>query len=851
MIHRRPPPTPDRIARLRSAFESTPRPPVTVVVELMQAQFDSGDRPGAIETHRRFSQLDPRTAQADSRVRGAFDRVLWSVPKTPPGNLPTPRNRLVGRHAELAEIDDALTACRFVSLIGAGGIGKTRLALELAQRVLPAYPEGAWWVDLTAARGIDDLCAAVCAVLALEPPSDTLAGVAQRLRDRRLLLVLDRCDALAEAADELGRLLRSTCPGVNVLATTQRAMPSSRAVPVAPLPVPRAGEAHRAAAFGSDAARLFVERAVDADASFALTEANAAAVVDICRLTDGSPFAIENAAAYLSYGDIADLVKRIRDHRADDVQNAAQRSVDWVYGLLAAPETGLLRCASIFPDDFTIDDATAVFGNDAREALAVLVRAALVVPARAPGELTRYRLLDTTRVYAYDRLVGSGEADRVRTRLMAWLVEIAGSWPSLAAVREHVLLALEIGNAFAQHREAALELCGRIESKIATLGSHAKLLSRVRTLVDTARGEGNHSARFAAALGTYARLANYLADPAHAVALHQERIALVRESGDAAALALALASGLPALLNARRFDDARDAGEETLALGRAMDDAQVCADALRGLSALHYYEGDFDGALRCCDEFMALPQERIAKSTIGRMLVGYFANLQKVGNFARGRAMLERALEIARETGDHGLATHCEMSLGFCLLHEGLIVEAHAALQRAVGLSQHGSNAMSQLDALEELAAATIRRDQLEGVAQLLGYVDAQLERQRLALNPYVSGRPERLRAVVKAQLGENAYARAHAAGELLTLAEALERASHLRCGETTLEEADRFALLSPREREVARMVTRGASNREIAEALVVSVRTVDAHVAAILRKLEVARREQIATQIR
>jgi predicted ATPase/DNA-binding CsgD family transcriptional regulator len=835
-----------RITSLREAFERSAKPTAAVAIALLEGQLAAGDRPGAIETYRRFRQIDPHAAGSDVRLRTAYERALWSAPQALPTNVPAAKHRLLGRDAELAAALRALDSERLVVLLGPGGIGKTRLAIELAQRMLSGHRDGVWWIDLTAARSVQDVCAAASRALSRREPAYSFEQLVLELRDRCCVLVLDCCDAVAELAGELGVRLRDGCRGVGVLATSQRPLRHVPVIDIPPLSLPQAGATSRMAALSSDAVRLFVERAVEANPGFVLTDDNAADVAEVCRFACGSAFAIEGAAAYVAHLDVHQLVERLRELRPHSVLLAAQRSVEWAYGMLPAPEAALLRRASILAAGWSIDAADAVFGDDAGAALANLVRASLVVAGEQRNGLTRYRLLDATRSYAHERLQREGELEATRTRWLEWLLRVVRTSESLTPFAEQIAPALEIGCESREQRTRALHLCAALELKLATLESPFEMLSRVAGLVELVRREEEPSDAFIDALGTYARLGNFFGDHELGRKLHRERIALARQQGNRALLARALAGALPALLNAGLHDEARAVGTEALEVARAAGEIQICADALRGLSGLAHFEGKIDEALRYCDEFMALLQHRISKGTIGRMLIGYFANAQKLGDFARGRAALERALALAHEIGDYGMAAHCEMSLGFCALHDRRIAEAHEALQRAVALSQHGSNTMTQLDALEELAAASIRNDQLDGVASVLGYVDACRMRLHLRLNPYVAGRSERLRRVAHAMLGGSAYARAHAAGERFTLNEALAAASRLRCGAATLEESDRFSRLSRREREVAVLVARGKKNREIAQELGLSVRTVDAHVASILDKLGIERREEI-----
>lgn len=818
----------------------------------------SGDRAGAIEAYWRFATLHPHVAQSNSSLRQAYERALWSVPNELPTNLPVARSALVGRHNEITEVLSSLAANRVVALVGPAGVGKTSLAMEVGRRMLPELAGGVWWCDLTSASSPEQTHAVVGAALNLESQHLNLQDLLRALAPRATLLILDRCESVVQPIEQLIALLKNECADVRVLTTSRTAIQGAHTIRVHNLPLPREGNITRSEALASDAVRLFVERAVAADRSFAITDENASSVARICRSVEGSPFCIEIAAAYLAHASLEEVERRIGRHTLRDVSNAAYASVDWAYRLLAPADAALLRALSIFPRYWTIDGASAVFGSDASRGVERLTAMSLVIAERSDTGLTRYRLLDATRQYAYERLSSSASLEKVRARLLDRMMSVVRvlrgvsgdarqSLPGAMQLSENLCHTLRFGIESADCLEPALQLCGLLGREAEGVMVLPSAFAIVENLVQHARRAGlAGTALYADALSTYARLANYRGDHALANELHAEAIALARAGGDAARLARALSGALPPLLNSRRYDDVHALALEALECGRAADDIAACADALRGLSAIEYFNGRYEEAIHYYELFERLPQDRIPTVRIALMLTGFSAIMGRTGDYARGRAAIERALGMAYEREDCGAAAHCEKNLAFFLLAEGHLLKGHEALRRAVSLAQMSANRLTQLDVLEDLAATSIRQDQLEVVAYVLGHVDA--ERKRVRFNPdgMQAQGAQRVRNVVRRLYGAQLYSMAYARGELANNSEVVAAISRLEPGDGTLEQVDRFGELSPREREVAELAVQGLTNRAIAETLNVSVRTVDAHMATIFRKLDIERREQL-----
>ena len=337
-----------------------------------------------------------------------------------PSNLPLQTTGFVGRERELSDVASALDEARVVTLTGVGGVGKTRLATQVAADVLPRYRDGAWLCELASVGEPEAIVEALATTLGVQPRmGQTLdEALLDFLRSKELLLVLDNCEHLLDSVARLVDRVVHTAARVTVLATSREGLAVSGERMVA---LPSLG-------IEGEAVSLFVERAADARAGFTLTPENAAAVAQICARLDGIPLAIELAAARVQAMTPAEIAARLDDQfrllssgrrTAVERHQTLRRAIDWSYDLLGDDERTVLQRLSVFAGGCTLDAAEAVAAGDDVDALdvldhlATLVRRSLVV-ADQVGEETRYRLLETIRQYAQDRLEDVGRDRRSR-----------------------------------------------------------------------------------------------------------------------------------------------------------------------------------------------------------------------------------------------------------------------------------------------------------------------------------------------------------------------------------------------------------------------------------------------------
>ena len=411
-------------------------------------------------------------------------------------NLPLQLTSFIGREREIDEVKHLLTTTRLLTLTGAGGCGKTRLALQVAADAPGVYPDGVWLGELAALSDPALVPHAVAsAVGAREIPGSTVTeSLVGYLRTRTLLLVLDNCEHVVGAAAELVDALLRSCPGVRILATSREPLGSAgettwRVPSLAVPPHSAVGELDLEHLTQYETVQLFIDRALAALPGFVVTSQNAAALAEICRRLDGIPLAIELAAARVRAFSVDQIAARLDDRfrlltagqrTAMPRQQTLRATVDWSYMLLSDPERALLRRLSVFAGGWAFEAAEAVAAGDGIHTYAVLdllpqlVDKSLVIAEEQRGAV-RYRLLETIRQYARDRLQEAGEAERTRDRHLTYFLQLAeeaepklrGSEDRLFLVRleeEHanLRLALEWGLTPSARGDAALRLSGAL-----------------------------------------------------------------------------------------------------------------------------------------------------------------------------------------------------------------------------------------------------------------------------------------------------------------------------------------------------------------------------------------------------
>jgi predicted ATPase/DNA-binding SARP family transcriptional activator len=642
--------------------------------QLVLALYHSDRQAEALAAYNRARTLLSESFGLDpSEELRALERAVLrqelvpAVPAVERHNLPAPLTSFVGRERELEDIAELLRAHRLVTLTGVGGAGKTRLALEALSRQIGAWTGGVWLVDLTAHADPSAATSAVAGVLGLRerPDVSALDGLVEHLRSEELLILLDNCEHLASACGELVHEVLRASPSVRVLATSRIPLgaPGEVDYAVDPLPTPTEDlSGDEMAQFAS--VRLFLDRARALRRDFAVTATDMTTVARICRELDGLPLAIELAAARakaLSVNDIAgrldDRFRFLRSWRqlASPRHQTLRATIDWSYELLEANERELLAALSVFAGGFTLDSVAAICTDGdlgrADELVSRLVESSLVVAGTRNGA-TRYRLLETIREYAAERLDPPARRDELHRSHAEHFLEIA----------EHARTEDPVG------KLEALDILDRERENL-----HAAMQWTLAARDDLA-------VPLAAALWRYWLIRGYRRQNLEWL---EEALALPTGApSPARAIALAGAALLARLLD--DFTRAEALAHEGVALGRAVGPPRALAASLNVLTTLAARAGDFERARGHCEESVAVARaagdvrlEALALFilTEGALHDGRYAEVRDVGG---------RALGLARTAGDTEVIAIVLARLGVAAAHERRLDEASEHLSEAV-----------------------------------------------------------------------------------------------------------------------------------------------------------------------
>lgn len=671
----------------------------------------------------------------------------------PSGNLPLQLTSFVGRSDQVDAIDTLIRKNRLVTLTGSGGVGKTRTALQVAGRLGDRMADGTWFVELAALVDPTLVPSAIAGALRCGLPNDddTLQSLLTMLARKQLLLVLDNCEHLVEAASTVARALLLECPQVTLLVTSRRALQIAGEVTfqVPSLLVPDAltvADLTMSAAKDFEAVTLFVDRARAAESRFALTANNASLVAEICRRLDGIPLAIELAATrirILSPRDLRDrLDERFRlltggSRDALPRQQTLRALIDWSYELLDECERELFRRAGIFADGFTLEAASAVCGDassgelDVLDLLASLVDKSLILAAVA-GDVRRFRLLESTRIYALEMLAASGELPEIEARharyfyaavtRAAQALEIDGSDSQFA------VLGRDLENVRSALRHSATLGVAGDGGNLAVAA--ARLFGRLGLGVEGVRWlEAALGNADPADLRLQSRLwgaIGYLignTGGARSLNASERAVALARSAGDDELTAWALTQYATAAMDKLRRDDAEQALSEAEQLfgPDPLPNQRARILSIRGYIAR--LVGDHPASLAINRELRSVYRRLGNESGELRATLNYAESLHAFGKTASAIAVVGEVSD--REVADR--ETHGLLAANLAAYHAaaGDAEAAFASGRRAIELLAAGRGTGAVATAIGHLALAHALRGDAKRAALLLGYWDA------------------------------------------------------------------------------------------------------------------------------
>ena len=659
--------------------------------------------------------------------------------------LPTAYTTFIGRDRELNEIRSLLNSHRLLTLIGPGGSGKTRLALQLALDSHSAFEHGAAWCDLTTLTDPNLLPQTVVQQLGLKTSGrraalDELIDV---LRERQQLIVLDNCEQVLNACATLSDALLKECPQLVILTTSLQplGLPDEKVWPVPPLDVPQSDDV--TVLSQSDAVALFIDRAREVLPTFELTTDNAASIGSICRRLDGLPLAIELAAARVKMLSIEQIDLRLSEAfklltRGTPAQLPRHQTLhavmDWSYQFLNAPEQLLLRRLAVFAGSFTLDMAEAVCGENKTanvlDPLSDLVDKSLVtLQPRADQHEVRHQLLEVIRQYAREKLDESGEAAEIQARLLDWAITFA-EWaePELVGLRQGywlTQLALNYSNLrgalqYARSRdliEQGLRLANALQQYWFIRGEFTEGQSWLETLLSSAKALSVSPRLRAGALQGTGRMLHRQGQFDRARVLAEESLQLRHELGDPSAIADSLnLLGLVAA-DVGDYAQAQRYHEEGLQLRRAAGNLRNVAVSLGNLGYVFRQQGRFEQARRLYEEALTLYRQSgdLRSSALILTNLGNIAN--SYGDYPHAKALYEESLAIARQFGDQWSVGRALTNLAVNAIHQGEYVQAEQLQREALTISQTLGDALNLSSALSNLGVLAELRHEFSQAA--------------------------------------------------------------------------------------------------------------------------------------
>jgi predicted ATPase/class 3 adenylate cyclase len=761
-----------------------------VVLSLLTAELVRDDLPDGVDLvdlgeHRLADLTRPeRVFQATHRDLLASFPPLRSL-GSHRHNLPVAPSSFIGREGELEAVTDLLRSSRLVTLSGVGGVGKTRLALQVAAGLLEAYPDGVFMVELASLGDPSLVVVEVTRILQLVQAGDAAEAALDRLctylRPRRMLLLLDNCEHLVDSVATLCEAILRRCPEVVVLTTSREPLAVGGEVVwrVPPLGLPPAD--HRPEAMAAfDSVALFRERVRAADAEFALTADNAPAVARICRRLDGIPLAIELAAARVRILSPEQIADRLDDRfhflsagprTASARQQTLLATMDWSYDLLSEPERLLLQRTSVFAGSFDLEACEAVAADgeslmtpEVLDLLAHLVDKSLVV-VDSSGRAVRYRLLETVRQYAGAKLAESGTAEEIRRRHMDHFVLRSGrifsnprvegapaEWVTHSKVEDDLRVALEWALAH-DEVEAALLLVVPLGYYWTQGGRLVEGRSRLEEVLALSPARG--SPAWGRAINVLGFLLATQGELEASMTLHRAARDFAREGGeinDAGVAGWFLADRLMHLGDLEEAEKVLTETFEDCEVGGSLIDkgwcefklAWVCLARGDSLEARDHFERAID-----------FGRQGRGDSCVAHALASLAPLVALAGEPERAEALAEEAVGMARRMGFftiHAMTLTRAGEVGIIL---GDLAGAETALRESLALLRDTGSDAFLADSLEMLALVREARGMHGPAARLLGAAEGI--REALGESPDarpISAELQRCRSAVAGALG-------------------------------------------------------------------------------------------------
>ena len=805
--------------------------------QLMEVYLQAGQHSAALKQYQTCEQmlrknlnLDP---QAETRTlykkirKGEIKPVQVVKPSetaTPKHNLPSQLSTFIGREKEQGEMINLIAKNRLVTLLGVGGIGKTRLALQVGQKRLNNYLDGVWFIPLDALSNPTLIPQAIASVFDVRerPDHPIIEILINVLREKTVLLILDNCEHLLDACAQLIKTLLTNCPNLKVLVTSRETlnMEGEAIYSLPSLSLPEQ-EISPEQVFNYDSIQLFIERASLAISSFKLTQENLPTIIEICQRLDAIPLGIELAAARLDVLQLSEILKQLNEHfdlLARHLRPAIPRhqtmraSLDWSWGLLTTSEQTFMRHLSVFAGGWTLEAAQVVCDGDALNSTSVLVKKSLIAVDQEAGGETRYHFHEIVRQYTYEKLIEAGEEKQIRSRHLHHFLhfseqaETAVRGPSqmtwyarLNDERENIRVALE----WAEQMDVQAGLY--LSSRLDVLWENFDIREQVHWLeVFTQKPESKaYPHARAKALRTLGLLRNWLERIAEALSDAQECLSLYRACGDKSgeldALLLLILLVNPSETGELRqqaltltqsikdkwrtahtfyvlswgYHDRHSYIEKALALFQEIGALRDIAECLAELGRFETLGNDLESAQKRLKEAIYLFRQLNIKNGISDILQAYGRIAAVKGDYEQAYSNFQESAALSEQGGYRISYLFTRSHLGYLALQQERITEAHEIFNETLRSFFDDKNEIGVAFNLEGIAGLSVAVGKYERAARLIGWADALRERIGDPRPPLEQADVDKIIAACLVKMGEAAFSNAYEIGHKMSLDEA------------------------------------------------------------------------------
>ena len=806
--------------------------------QLMEVYLQAGQHSAALKQYQTCEQILRKELNLDPQpeTRALYKMIRKGEIKpirvekqvetfTPKHNLPSQLSTFIGREKEQEEIAHLLKKNRLVTLAGVGGIGKTRLSLQVGLKLLSDYPDGVWFVALDSLADPLLVTQTIASVFDIRESRDRpiIEILINILREKTTLVILDNCEHLLEACTKLITILLQNCPNLKILATSRELLnmagEATYYLPSLSFPKDRA-PLEKLTEYES--IQLFTQRAALALSSFRMTKENAQTIMDICRRVDGIPLGIELAAAHINILRTKEILRQLNESfslLATDSRIALPRhqtmqaSLDWSWSLLSVAERTFLRQLSVFAGGWTLESAQAVCEGNALNLISALLKKSLIIVDRNISGQTRYRFHEIVRQYMREKLLESGEEENIRTRHLQYFLQLSQQaepalrgptqveWMSrLNDERDNIRAALEWADK--TDVQAGLYLASRLNIfwEIFDIREGAHWLEKI---IQKPGSKTYHHAR-AEALRALGWFKNWLERFAEARSVAQESLDLYRICGDkyGEVDALLLLSTIvnpseagefhqQALSLAESINDkwrtayalylwgwdqqARHSYlEQALVLFREVGDLRYMAECMTALGRSKLLNNEIEAAQKMLNEATILLRKLKIKSGMSGVLQAYGRIAAIKGDYEQAYTHLQEDAKISEEYGYRINYLFSRSHLGYLALYQGKITVAHEIFTETLRSFYNDKNEIGVVFNLEGIAGLFVVIAKPEIAARLIGWSDATRERIGDHRPPLEQADVDKIIAACLVKIGEVAFSDAYDEGQKMSLDEAV-----------------------------------------------------------------------------